>query len=830
MKKKLLLSLVAIGLCLTMSAQSGKFYAEGVVKDSITGMVEPFVTLRLMKAGQTRPVAVATSDELGRFKIGTAQAGTYELQISTIGKNTITRTVRLSPSGTLRLGTLHLVDASTTLGEATVTAQRVLVKAEVDRIGYSMKEDPDAQTNTMLDMLRKVPMVQVDGDDNIQVNGSSSFLVYVNGKPNKMMTDNASLVLKNYPASAVQKVEVITDPGAKYDAEGVAGILNIVTDTETSTSGYTFTPSFSYNNRGYHAGFFGMAQFGKLTVSANYGYGYSEHPESTSWSERETFGDNPTLLRSEGVVNDKGDHQFGSLDASYEFDKKNLLSVSAGIHTHPNEGWSLTNYTMTSADPYSYNILSNFDSKRNSYDASVDYQHSFDKENQNLTLSYRFGTHYGNEKAMTDYYDVDNVPAEYDLRDLYSDPDTRSTEHTVQADFTTPIGKYHTLSTGVKYIYRNNTSDNFESSRPWDSTDNFIKDEEASIDYRHRADIAAAYGEYTLKYDKFSTRAGVRYEYSYFDVSYPNAANKEKDFTADFNDLVPSVNFGYNFTPTTLLKAGYNIRIGRPGIRNLSPYVTHNTAESQSYGNPNLDSEKAHNFTLGFSTFSPKLSINTTLMYTVQNNGLTAYSFIDENNILNTTYENFRHSKVTAISVFINWTPFKGTSLNLSAEGNYRDYKVKNYHANQDAHNSGFGGGLFGGLRQDLPWKLKLGFHGGFRLKRIDLQGSAPGFEFYGMNLSRSFLADDRLTITLNAGNFISPKRNFRSETITPTFRSESVSCRDFMRFGIGVRYRLGSLKATVKKVARSIEDTDKIQEEDNSGQSGQGGSGEGSH
>ncbi len=825
-----MLSLAAISLCLTMSAQSGKFYAEGLVKDSLTGMAEPFVTLRLMKAGQERPVAVGTSDENGRFKIGTAKAGTYELQISTIGKKTLTRRLTLTSAKTFNLGTLLLADASNALGEATVTAQRVLVKAEVDRIGYSMKEDPDAQTNTMLDMLRKVPMVQVDGDDNIQVNGSSSFLVYVNGKPNKMMTDNASLVLKNYPASAVQKVEVITDPGAKYDAEGVAGILNIVTDTDTETSGYTFTPNIMLNNRGYHAGFFGMAQFGKLTVSAHYGYGYSEHPESTSWSERETFGANPTLLRSDGVTNDKGDHQFGSLDASYEFDKKNLLSISAGIHVHPNEGWSLTKYTMNSAtSPYSYDIFSNFDTKHNSYDFSADYQHSFNKENQNLTLSYRFGTHYGNELATTDYRDVVDFPQDAELRDLYADPDTRSTEHTAQLDFTTPIGKHHTLSTGVKYIYRNNISNNHESSRPWASEGEFELDKEASIDYRHRADIAAAYGEYTFKYDKFSTRAGVRYEYSYFDVSYPNAATTKDDFTADFNDLVPSINFGYNFSPTTLLKAGYNIRIGRPGIRNLSPYVTHNTAESQSYGNPELDSEKAHNFTLGFSTFSPKLSVNATLMYTVQNNGLTAYSFIDDNNILNTTYENFRHSKVTALSVFVNWTPLKGTSINFSAEGNYRDYSVENYYNGQDAHNSGFGGGIFGGLRQDLPWKLKLGFHGGFRLKRIDLQGSAPGIQIYGMHLRRSNLADDRLTITLKAANFISPKRDFRTETITPTFRSESVMRRDFLRFGIGVRYRLGSLKATVKKVARSIEDTDKIHEESNSGQSGSEG-GESAH
>ncbi len=825
--KKLLLSLVAVIFSLAVSAQSGNFHAEGIVKDSLTGMAEPFVTLRLMKVGQERPVAVAASDENGRFKIGTTKAGTYELQVSTIGKTTLKRKVTLSSAKTLNLGTLLLTDASNALGEATVTAQKVVVKAEVDRIGYSMKDDPDAQTNTLLEMLRKVPMVQVDGEDNIQVNGSSSFKVYVNGKPNQMMSSNPSLILKNYPASAVKKVEVVTDPGAKYDAEGVAGILNIVTDAETKTSGYTLTPNINIGNRGVSGNVFAMAQIGKFTVSANYGIGRHTHGEKTSWSERETFGNDLNhLLRSEGIGDGNGTFQFGSLDASYEFDEKNLLSFSAGLNTYHGHNTDLTDYRMTAADgtqTYAYTLFSKSREKWEGYNASIDYQHTFDKEGQNLTLSYQFNTNPGGTRSTSLYSNIVDVP--YELRDLYSEPDTRSTEHTAQADFTTPIGKIHTLSAGLKYIYRLNASDNFEGSRLTGTDDEFVRDEERSIDYRHRADIGAAYGEYTLKLDKFTTRAGLRYEYSHFDVSYPDG--KHAGFSTKFNDLVPSLNFGYNFTPSMMLKAGYNIRIGRPSISYLSPYVSRPTAETQSYGNPNLDSEKAHNFSLGFSTFSPKFSINTTLAYMVQNNGLTAYSFLDDNNVMTTTYGNLRHSKTLALSLFVNWTIVNGTSLNINAEGNYQNYKAYRYHNNENAHNRGFGGGFFGGLRQDLPWKLKLGLHGGGRLSRVELQGTRPGFYFYGINVSRSFLDEDRLTVSVQAGNFIKPKRQFRNETITPEFRYESMNEMNFMRFSVGIRYRLGSLKAIVKKVERSIENTDVIQQQ-SSEQSQQGASGGG--
>ncbi len=828
MNKKLTL-IAACACCgLILQAQTHKFSVSGTVKDSISGAAEPFVTVRLMRPGQTKPVAVGTTDAEGRFRLNTNASGKLELTAVSIGKTPVSRTVTLSSTAALNVGTLLMTEASTTLGEATVTAQRPIVKAEVDRIGYSMKEDPEAQTSSLLDMLRKVPMVEVDGEDNIKVNGSGGFKVYVNGKPNQMMSANPSLILKNYPASAVKKVEVITDPGAKYDAEGVAGILNIVTDAETQTSGYTLTPNFSVGNRGVNGNVFAMVQAGKLTLSANYGAGRHTQPEGTAWSERETYADPVNhLLRSDGISKSNGTFQFGSLDASYEFDAKNLLSVSAGLNTYHGHGNSLTDYRMTAAEgtqTYAYRLFAKTRQKWEGYNVSADFQHTFDKEGQFLTLSYRYNTNPGGSRQHSFYTDVVDVPAIYDLTDRYSDPDTRSTEHTAQADFTTPIGKVHTLSAGVKYIYRLNRSNNVEMTRPYGTENDFAVDEETSIDYRHRADIAAAYGEYNLKLGGFSARAGLRYEYSRYEVSYPDG--KRTGFTTDFNNLVPSVNFGYNFSPTTLLKASYNIRIGRPDISYLSPYVERVTAESQTYGNPNLDAETAHNFTLGFSTFTPKLSINSTLSYTVQTDGLTRYSFLDADNIMTSTYGNLLHSKTLALGCFVNWTPVAGTSLNLNAEVNHRDYKAYRYHNNANAHNSGFGGGLFGGIRQNLPWKIKLGIHGGGRLGGIDLQGTRPAFYFYGVNLSRSFLPEDRLTVTVGTGNFANPKRKFRSETFTPAYRYAAENETDFMRFNVGIRFRIGSLKASVKKASRTIENSDIIQQQGGNAQQQETGGG----
>ena len=171
-----------------------------------------------------------------------------------------------------------------------------------------MQDDPDSKSNSVLEMLRKVPLVTVDGEDNIKVNGSSSFKIHVNGKPNNMMSNNPKEVLKSMPANTIKYIEVITSPGAKYDAEGIGGILNIVT-VGSGFEGYTATFRGNANNNGVGAGTYAMVKQGKLTVSANYNYNYNNSPRSYSNSYRENYEpdkENEKYLESEVAPSRKG--------------------------------------------------------------------------------------------------------------------------------------------------------------------------------------------------------------------------------------------------------------------------------------------------------------------------------------------------------------------------------------------------------------------------------------------------------------------------------------------------------------------------------------------
>lgn len=804
MKKTFLIAALLSCSIFATAQVAGDYTIHGVVQDSLSQQKEPYATVRLFRKGEGKPLVVATTDARGKFTLHYAKPGTYILQTAIIGKLPTKKELVLDADKVVELGTILTQDAGKSLATAEVVAARPLVKSQIDRLVYSMSDDPDAQTNTMLEMLRKVPLVTVDGQDKITVNGKANFKVYVNGKPNKMMSDNPSVVLKSFPASVVKKVEVITDPGAKYDAEGTSGILNIVTATEATTTGYTVTPTLYWSNRGWGGNFFGMAQIGKLTLSAHGGVNGENSLRNTTESERELILDPVNhLLKTKGESYNHGTSGFGGLDASYDISKHDLLSVSSSIYAGRQKGHGLSSTFLTgnAGTVYSYDNVNHRDSRYHGINTSVDYQHQFGKENQNLTVSYRFSSDLRNNKTLNVYDNLQSVP--FALKDRRIDPDNKSQEHTAQIDFTSPLGENHTLSVGAKYIYRLNRSDNEEYSRLAGTATDFLPDVAQSLLYRHRTDISAGYTEYIYRLKRFSLRSGLRFESSHIRVTYPNGTRAA--FSTRLNDWVPSLNLGYNLTDTQLLRLGYNLRIGRPDIYYLSPYVNHLSPEKISYGNPNLESETAHNFQLNYSLFSQKFSVNFSATYSTSYNGLTFYSFMKDG-VEHSTSGNFLHSKQWSFDTYLNVNPWKSTAFTLNGNLKYSD--LKSYRTSD--HNYGFSGNIFAMLRQDLPWKLKFALGAGATWGDISLQGQGSEFKYYFLDLSRSFLEEDRLTVTLNGFNIFNPRQTLKNTTQTTMFRSsESYVIHGLSRVSLGISWRFGKLRAVVKKTARSIENSD---------------------
>ena len=263
----------------------------------------------------------------------------------------------------------------------TVKAQRQLIKQDIDRVGYDVQADEESKTLTVLDMLRKVPMVTVDGEDNIKVKGNSSFKIYKNGHLDPSLTQNAKEILKSMPASMVKRIEVITDPGAREDAEGVNAILNIVMMDGRSFNGVTGGVNLSYSTTKAPSINGNMTtQFGKAIFSIDAGYNKMTEKSSESIRDTErTYLESGRTLKSHSEGSNPGDIFYTDLSASYDIDTLNLISASFGGYFYKinvQGGGPTTMYDASQQPLYSYNEhywMPGY--KHHSWNGRLDYEH-----------------------------------------------------------------------------------------------------------------------------------------------------------------------------------------------------------------------------------------------------------------------------------------------------------------------------------------------------------------------------------------------------------------------------------------------------------------------
>lgn len=822
----LLILLTCTQLLTAQQKESTSFQIQGILLDSITRQGEPYATIKVArKESPQKAVKMLVSDMNGKFKERVPGSGSFLLTITSVGRTTITRPFTASQGEKLiDFGTMLVSDASNELGQIEVVAQKPLVKADVDKIEYNIQDDPDSQSNSLLEMLRKVPLVTVDGEDNIKVNGSSSFKVYVNGRPNNMMSNNPTEVLKSMPANSIKHIEVITNPGPKYDAEGVGGILNIVT-VGSGMEGYTATFSGNVSNNGGGGSLFSTVQKGKLTVSARYNYDYSKQPKSHSGGTRTTLPERLTEHSSDVLYenSNKGNHRFhaGSLEASYEIDTLRLVSMSFGLwgggYRGDRDGHQLGSHPSL-GELYEYATVGRTKNSWFSIDGGIDYQRLFHTKNRMLTFSYKINTNPSTSDDYTDYVNKTAVPEWEDfihrLTNLHTDGKQHTTEHTFQVDYTTPIGKLHTIEGGVKYILRDNAADNDRYEQTSDSPEaDYAFDEEYSSHYKHQNDILAAYLGYGLKWKKLSGRLGLRYEFTHQEVKY--LLGKGEDFQKDFNDLVPSASIGYQLTDLSNLRLGYNMRIYRPGIWYLNPYLDDSNPSNLSQGNPNLNSEKSHNLNLSYSNFTQKFNLNVGIHYSFTNNSIEHVNTLMQDTeipglqnptgkeVLYSTYYNMGKNRTVGLNGYINWNATSNTRLYLNINGSYVYIKGA-----ENLKNDGWTMFAFGGIQQTLPkdWRISLNLMG--QTPWIMLQGKGSRFFDYSLSVNKSFLKK-RLTLSAYASNFFKKYKRNSSHLEDVNFVQDSYNRYTRQRFGFSISYRIGELKASVKKATRSISNDD---------------------
>ena len=688
-----------------------------------------------------------------------------------------------------------------TLDEVVVAQRRKLIKNDIDKLTYDVQHDKTAQTKTTLEILKKIPLVTVDGQENIRVQGSTSFKVYRNGHPDPSLSgQNLKDILKAIPASTIKRIEVITDPGAKYDAEGTTAILNIVMMSNTKLQGVSGNVNSNIDSHGsVRLGTYLTTKVGKLTTTVNYNYANQNKKQTENYREEAyNYVKTGEQKREYGTNSTAATIHFGNISASYEIDSLNLMTASANFF-----GYKADANTQNTNERWDKNslLIYKFDNNMTTPGYSdlnlggrFDYQHKTHLDGEVLTLSYMLAATRPQTTFRQTYSNMVNFPVSYTSYD--QNTRERFTEHTFQIDYVRPFGKHHKIESGTKYILRNNNSTSlmdYQGTTP-----------DMESKFKHKAQVAAAYLSYILTAGKWAARAGLRYEFTRMKASYPDGSNA--DYHANLNDWVPSASLQYKISDGQTLKFSYNTSINRPGIGYLNPAII-STPTAVSFGNANLGSSRNQKLQLEYMLVTSKLTLQLSPYYSFTNNGIGRILY-EQNRKDVSTFQNILKSKIFGISSYTAWTPFTGTSFTLNASMRYARITLPTPYIK----NSGCGGGIYFDWEQKIPWKLTLTTSlGGEYGNRVYNPYAIEGHWFYyNFTLTRRFLKD-KLTVSLSAESPFVKERSTTYRIVQGDYTGYERAVMKPQCFKIGLSWKFGKLRASVKKAARSIENDDLV-------------------
>ena len=688
-----------------------------------------------------------------------------------------------------------------TLDEVVVAQRRKLIKNDIDKLTYDVQHDKTAQTKTTLEILKKIPLVTVDGQENIRVQGSTSFKVYKNGHPDPSLSgQNLKDILKAIPASTIKRIEVITDPGAKYDAEGTTAILNIVMMSSSKLQGVSGNVNSKIDSYGsVRLGTYLTTKVGKLTTTVNYNYANQNKKQTENYREEAyNYVKTGEQKREYGTNSTAATIHFGNISASYEIDSLNLMTASANFF-----GYKADANTQNTNERWDKNslLIYKFDNNMTTPGYSdlnlggrFDYQHKTHLDGEVLTLSYMLAATRPQTTFRQTYSNMVNFPVSYTSYD--QNTRERFTEHTFQIDYVRPFGKHHKIESGTKYILRNNNSTSlmdYQGTTP-----------DMESKFKHKAQVAAAYLSYILTAGKWAARAGLRYEFTRMKASYPDGSNA--DYHANLNDWVPSASLQYKISDGQTLKFSYNTSINRPGIGYLNPAII-STPTAVSFGNANLGSSRFQALQLSYMLVTSKLTLQLSPYYSFTNNGIGRILY-EQNRKDVSTFQNILKSKIFGISSYTAWTPFTGTSFTLNASMRYARITLPTPYIK----NSGCGGGIYFDWEQKIPWKLTLTTSlGGEYGNRVYNPYAIEGHWFYyNFTLTRRFLKD-KLTVSLSAESPFVKERSTTYRIVQGDYTGYERAVMKPQCFKIGLSWKFGKLKASVKRAARSIENDDLV-------------------
>jgi outer membrane receptor protein involved in Fe transport len=703
---------------------------KGQILDTLTAKNLEFVSVRLFSARDSSVVGGALTDSLGKFELSVFKTKRFYLTFSLVGysSKTIENLSFNDANISYDLGKISLKSSSVqNLTEVKVIGQLDVFKTGIDKKIYNVSEDLNTQGSSASDVLNNIPSIEVDQDGNISLRGDGNVIILVDGRPSTLTINGG---LQGLPANSVERIEVVTNPSAKYDPDGTSGIINIVLKksklrgingavSTTLGTGNLFNGTGSVNVR-----------TSKINVFANYSYRYSEGYRNFDGKLSRGTSLGTTLLEQ----NRPGTHLRKNQNLRVGFDYYLTNTQTIGFSVNHALGYqdrfSALNNTFYDEDRLLY---SNWERKSNdiSEDENLDFNVNYRNElkNNKGTLSADFTTSFGNEKNSGEYsneYFLNNYVSStqsYINQRLNKKEDNNVT--TGQLDYTTTLTKQKArIEVGAKVILRNQNLDT-KSETLNDSLNLYLSDTLANFRYKYVEQITSAYAIWGQQFGKWKYQLGIRGEYA---QQIPYLIDQDKRIVNDYFNLFPSGHLRYDLNKKRELSLSYSKRINRANSYELNPFTDYSDPLNLRFGNPYLTPEFINSFDLGYSIEKDKIVFTSSIFYRSSTDVIQRVKVFYDDNITATTYGNIDKSQSYGFEAVLNYKPLKWFRNTLSFNGDRIEYF--NAGGEGNFNNSGFNLGIKYSGTVDF-WKNTASF-------QVNVRYNTPRIAAQGKVLPRS--------------------------------------------------------------------------------------------
>ncbi|RZL68700.1 MAG: TonB-dependent receptor [Pedobacter sp.] len=766
------------------------------VVDSLTKKPIDYATISLISIKTTKSVSGGVTDEKGKLTIQGIAPDAYKLMIGFMGYKTKTVLVTTTPSKPdFNLGNVVISSTENNLADVQIVGTKAVIENKIDRMVYNAEADGTNAGGDATDVMRKVPMLSVDMNGNVQLRGGA-VRVLINGKPSGTMASSVADALKMIPAEQIKSVEVITSPSAKYDAEGSGGIINIITK-KSNAQGVSGTVNASVGTRQNNGSFNLTAKTGRLSVNTNLGTNLAYAQKSRVVILNQTTLNNGSLnsVSQDGFSKWGRQGYNGSFGLDYDFNAYNNLSTTVKMNSFSNGGPGESNYIINGLPATN---VSDMDMTFRNLDWNVDYRKTSKKEGEEFSVSAQLS----NGRTPTSFSNILTSAAFPNGFQTISNNTGKNNEYTFQTDYTYPFSKATVLEIGAKAILRDIKS----------QFDN------AAQDFEYNQDVASLYG--VISFDltkKLKFKGGLRGEYTQIDFNTQNSGLQKNDYL----NLFPSAILSQTLKGNTTLKLSYNRRLQRPGQSYLNPFRNESDQFNIMQGNPQLNPELSDNFELGYSTYIKGSIINASVFYRRTGGVIeSSISPISENGVNKTytSYINVGTAQTYGANVFASYNPKPKWTL-MSNVG-LNTYEVSNALTNVST-------GTF--LNYNIFARSAYGFGKGYNFElfgvvnspRRTYQGKTDAMVFYGASMKKEILKK-KGSIGINTLNPFTRDLHIQtvnnSVTATGTvFQSQNIYY-PLRSFGVNFSYSFGKLKFTEKK---KIKNDDTKQDQQQGGMGG---------